>query len=264
MQQRIQLHSEVLRLREDRLSYGGIIERIYRSNGVRLSKSNISGWVNGKHRPLGKVNKFNARPSQELAYVIGVKFSDGDLYHKPKNHQFTIELKVIDYEFAAETGRRLASLLGRKRPYQPRWARSQFRWRVTASSVLLYRFLDQPLDKLSPYIERCRNCVAAFLRALFDGEGSITHRSLTVHNTEKDLLLYIQDLLQRYFRIETTGPHEGTHAGYRFRSRNGKIYETKKQCYFLYVRVESLKRFNRYIGFTIRRKQRRLTEAIQR
>lgn len=264
LRQRIQLHNEVLRLRKYGLSYNEIIERIHRSNRVRLNKSNISDWVRGKRQPLGKVIKFYARPSPQLAYVIGVKFSDGDLYCKPKNYQFAFELKVIDYEFAAETGRSLARLLGRKKPYVPKWAKSQFRWRVRCSSALLYRFLQQPFENLKPLVEHCVDCVAAFLRAFYDGEGSISGKSLTVYNASEELLLYVQQLLRRHFGIESTGPRKSAKPGRRFHDpRTGKVYETNKQVYYLYIRVDSLPVFLRRVGFTIRRKQHRLVEAVE-
>jgi len=60
-------------------------------------------------------------------------------------------------------------------------------------------------------------------------------------------------------------PRKGSKAGHRFYDpKSGKIYETKKQCYYLHIRTNSLPRFYRYVGFTIRRKQRRLIEAVRK
>jgi intein-encoded DNA endonuclease-like protein len=73
---RIKLYEEVKRLRRDGLRYSEIIEDIQRRYGVTLSKSHISYWTSGIHDP------YNGRyipsieflePSEELAYVIGVK-----------------------------------------------------------------------------------------------------------------------------------------------------------------------------------------------
>jgi hypothetical protein len=48
--------------------------------GVRLSKSHISYWMRGIHNPYNgryiPSIEF-LRPSEELAYVIGVKIGDG-------------------------------------------------------------------------------------------------------------------------------------------------------------------------------------------
>lgn len=265
LDRRIQLHHKVLQLRRQGLSYKNIIERVHESNGIRLSKSDISGWINGKHQPLGKVNKFDAKPSPTLTYIIGAKASDAWLYHNKKSRYYEFELKTIDHEFAEDIGRRLAKLLGRNEPYEPWWDGNVRCWRVEGSSVLLYWFLRRPSGKLKPYVEHCKHCVAAFLKAFFDGEGSINGRAVKVYNTDRKLLLYIQRLLRRYFEIETTGPRKGAKAGHAFHDpKSGKVYKSKKQCYYLYIRAQSLPLFHRYIGFTIRRKQHRLTEAIQR
>lgn len=265
LEQRILLHNDVLRLRQQGLTYNAIIERIHSLSGVRLSKSHISDWVRGLHTPLGRVNKFDAKPSAELAYIIGMKASDGNIYNNKRNYHFTIELRVIDYEYAELTGRCLTELLRRREPYQPRWDENERCWRVWCRSILLYQFLRQPLDELKPYIEHCKDCVTSFLKAFFDGEGSIAGRHVTVYNTKREVLLYVQQLLHRFVGIEATGPHEGTKPGYRFRSRNGKTYMTYyKTCYYLYIPVRSLPLFYRYVGFTIKRKQLRLMRAMQR
>lgn len=263
LDQRIRLYDEVLKLRRQELTYGQIIERIRRLHGVRLYKTQIARWVLGIHHPLGNVNKFSAEPSQALAYIIGVKAGDGWLCKK--GYAQEVGLTAKDYEFAAETGRIVARLLGRRKPYRPRWDKSSLCWRVTCCSVFLYKFLNQPWQNQRPHIEHCRNCVAFFLRAFFDGEGSIRGRSLMVFNTDKKLLLYVRQLLRRYFGIKTTRPRRAIKAGHRFSNpRNGKIYKTKKTCYYLYVPVEYLPNFHHYVGFTIKRKQRRLMEAIQK
>lgn len=225
----------VKQLSEEGLSRGQIIEKIHKLNGVRLYQSIIGFWVRGVKTPLGNINSFDAKPSPTLAYVIGAKIGDGYGYEHKSSYSYQIGLRVNDYEFAAETERNLAKLLGQRTPYEPWWDKWNRQWCVLCYSVLLYRFLQQPLEKLRPYVEHCRDCVAAFIRAIFDNEGSISGRILTVHNTNRELLLYIQQLLDRYFDIEATGPHKGgTRKGQRFRSpTNGKIYKAKKTVYYL-------------------------------
>lgn len=164
----------MLQLQGQGLSYNQIIERTNRSNKVQINVSQISFWVRGLQHPLGNVNKFNSRPAPTLAYIIGVRLSDGYVYRHRYSYEF--RLNSIDYEFTAETGRSLAKLLGRKEPYRPWWDKWGHRWRVKCCSVLLCRFLDQSWQNLSPYIEHCKDCIAAFLCAFFDGEGSVNGR----------------------------------------------------------------------------------------
>lgn len=257
------MHDEVLQLRRKGLSYNDIIRAVHRLNGVRLNKSHISYWVRGKHEPLGGVNRFDGKSSPELAGLIGIMLSDGSRYPHGSSKAFWLGVK--DREYAHEFARCIAKILGRKKPYKLRWSRSKQRWVLEVRSILLFNHLDKPWQELKPHIEANRNCVARFLTMFFDGEGSISGRALTVYNTDYELLLYIQRLLRQYFGIETTGPHKGQKAGYRFRDpKNGKIYDTRKQCYYLYIRTHSLPRFYKYVGFMIRRKQRRLIEAVRK
>lgn len=257
----IRIYDDVLRLRRDGLSYKDITERIYRLYRARLYKPTISRWVNGFQEPLTRVNKFDPRPSPELAGVIGVVLSDGNRY---LHGGYRIRLSVKDRDYAEAFGQDLAKVLRKKKPYEPRWSRSQQHWSVTGYSILLFKHLDMPLQKLKPSIEANRTCVARFLRRFFDGEASIYGRNLTLYNTNRKVLVYIQQLLRRYFGIETTALNRNVRAGYSFRDhRTGKIYQAKKTCFRLYIRVHSLPLFHRYVGFTIKRKQQRLIQALR-
>lgn len=174
-------------------------------------------------------------------------------------------LGVKDREFAEGFGCDLAKVLGRRKPYRARWSRRRRRWVAEGWSHLLYGFLQQPLEKLEPFIEHHKECVAAFLRAFFDGEGSLHRheRRLTVYNTDRELLIYIKGLLKRYFDIDSTGPHLGQKSGRVIRS-HAKVYRSNKDCYRINIRTHSLPRFHKDIGFTIERKQRRLAEAAKK
>jgi len=68
---RLQLYNEVHGLRGEGLSYTRIIEAIERRHGVTLSRSHISQWLRGIHRPGGSCNHFDAKPSPALSYIIG-------------------------------------------------------------------------------------------------------------------------------------------------------------------------------------------------
>lgn len=262
LEQRIRLHHNVLQLREQGLSCRGIIKTIDGLHGIRLSVSTIECWVRGLNSPLERVNKFDANPSPTLAYIIGTKASDGWLCKD--GNKYVFGLNSNDFGFADVTGRCLSKLLRRNEPYRPRWDNGERRWRVSCRCVLLYQFLLQPFEKLRPYIEHCKNCVAAFLRGFYDGDRSIEGRKLTVYNTNFELLRYIQYILRQYFEIEATNPHRKGKKGQSFRGANGKVYRRRKDHYRLYVRVTGLSKFHQHIGFTIKRKQLGLVEAIQK
>jgi intein-encoded DNA endonuclease-like protein len=256
---RAKMYEDVIELGKQGLKYKEIQERIYEKYEIQISLSAISFWVNGKKEPFGRVNKFNRKPSPELAYVIGTMFSDGYKYFN--NGGYRLRLAVVDREYAEEFGKNLAKLLGRKEPYKPFYNENLKRWIVVGSSIQLYKFLNRPFEELKPYIEHCKDCVSAFLRALFDGEGSIYKRKLILYNTDEKLLSYIQYLLESFFDINST-LHLAMKKGSIKHFPNG-VYKATEDCYYIYIRANSLLNFYKYIGFTIERKQQRLIKAIK-
>jgi intein-encoded DNA endonuclease-like protein len=149
---RIRLFDEVNRLRGDGLTYREIIDEVWRSYGVRISKSSVSEWLHGIHSPYNgryiPSIEF-LRPSEELAYVVGVKVGDGYNYKRRRAvksyNSVRIGLKVKDREFATEFGRCLAEVLGR-RPINPRYRRSLRRYVVETRSQTLYELLKKPVN----------------------------------------------------------------------------------------------------------------------
>ncbi|MEM2553854.1 MAG: LAGLIDADG family homing endonuclease [Nitrososphaerota archaeon] len=265
---RLQMYDDVHKLRKKGLSHRQIQKKIYEKYGKRISLAQICFWINKKHHPLGNINKFNDKPSPELAYVIGTKLGDGSIFSYSKHHG--IRLKVNDKEFAEEFGRCLAKVLRRKEPYKPFWSKKHKQWIVEACSIQLYKFLDRPLEELKPNIEYSKKTVSAFLRALFDGEGSMYvnkeyhSRRLELYNANIELLNYTRYLLKEYFKIDSTKPRISAKKGEKRYFPDRKYYsKSTKNCYCLYIRTNSLLNFYKHIGFTIKRKQQRLIEAIQ-
>jgi DNA endonuclease len=192
--EREKLYHLVLELRKQGLSYNQIIRSIQTDHGVTLRKSHISEWVNGKHRPFGYVRAFAATPSPELAYVVGVALGDGST-SVSRNYNYKLKLRVTDKEFAEEFSRCVSVILGRSPP-RVKWHEKTHSWHTEVSSMLLLRFLRQPLNELKRTIEHDKDCSAAFLRGFFDSEGSMYERSLTASNENLELLRVVCALLQ--------------------------------------------------------------------
>jgi intein-encoded DNA endonuclease-like protein len=246
---RIKAFNDVHKLRKRGLSYTKIRKEIYRKYGVWIGKSTISRWLRGESSP------YNGRripslellePSEDLGYVIGVRLGDG--YTCEEGYDYIIGLKAKDKKFVEEFGKCLGNVLGR-RPIRP--------WKVAGKYVAetkcktLYELLRKPVDfkRIKKYIEHCKKCTAAFLRGLFDSEGCVSKEGyIYLYNTNYVLLVYAQRLLRR-FGIESTGPW---------------LLKTSEDYYYIYIRAESLLKFYRHIGFTIRRKQKRLEEYWRR
>jgi intein-encoded DNA endonuclease-like protein len=254
------LYDLVHTLRTRGMSYGRIQENISASLGSHISKGSISEWVRGTHKPLGRVNEFNQTATLELAYVIGVVLSDGNLNSRKCDRE--VLLSVTDREYAEEFRRCLGRVVSGFSNTKVRRSDKRNRWIVQKRSILLYQFLRRPWSDFKPFIEHDTKCISAFLRGFYDGEGSISGRSLTLYNTQLDLLTYIRDLLSK-LKIETTEIRVGTRAGTELRDPlNGTIYTRNSDCFSLRIRSKSLPQFARDIGFTIIRKQQRLAKAL--
>ncbi|MDA4116128.1 MAG: hypothetical protein OK442_06200 [Thaumarchaeota archaeon] len=258
--ERERLYRRVLELRKEGLSYNAIIERVKAEHGIALSKSHVSEWINGKHRPFGYVRAFDAKPCPELAYVIGVKMGDASM-SVSRNYNYKLKLRVTDKEFAEEFSRCLGSILSRNTP-RVKWHEKTRAWHTELSSLLLHKLLGQDLKRLSSTIKHCRQCEGAFLRGFFDSEGSISGRKLTVYNGDLGKLKLVRELLA-CLEIRSTGPHLNAEGGKQVFIK-GKPYNMNKNKYHVYVRTESLLAFRDRVGFTIIRKRERLENALSR
>jgi intein-encoded DNA endonuclease-like protein len=199
-----------------------------------------------------------------------VKVGDGYAARKIRTvksyNRVRIGLQVKDKEFAAELGRCLAKVLGR-RPVKPRYSNLSRLYVVEVYSQTLYELLKKPVDlnKLKKFIEHCERCMAAFLRGFADSEGSVNRSGyIYISNTDYELLTYVKDLLKR-LGIESTGPWPERRQGKTFYDhKTMKRYTRKKECYYIYIRTGSNINFYKNIGFTIRRKKRRLENYIKK
>jgi intein-encoded DNA endonuclease-like protein len=263
---RIKAFHDAHELRKRGLSYTEIRNEIYRKYGVWIGKSTIGKWLrglhnphNGRYFPLPELLK----PSEDLAYVIGVVLGDGNTYENSAGYFIRLEAK--DKEFVEEFGRRLGNVLGRK-PIRP-WKYAEM-YTVTVASRTLYELLRKPIDlkRIRKYVEHCPKCAAAFLRGFFDSEGCVDKKGyIVLHNTNYELLVYVQRLLWRYFGIEATGPWPHSQKGKPIHDpKTGKQYKANEDCYYIYILADSLLNFYLYVGFTIKRKQKRLEDYLRR
>jgi intein-encoded DNA endonuclease-like protein len=264
---RIKMYNDVLKLRKRGLSYTEIRKKIYRKYGVWISLSTISDWLHGVHSPYNDERTPSLerlKPSEDLGYVIGVRLGDGYIYENSSKH--IIGLGAKDKEFVEKFGICLGNVLKRK-PIKP-WKDVRRRYIVEAKSKTLCKLLRKPVDlkRIRRYVEHCPKCAAAFLRGLFDSEGNVCKNGyIRLYNTNYEILVYAQRLLWKYFGIEATGPWPHKQKGEPMHDpRTEKLYKATKDCYYLYIGAESLPRFYRYIGFTIKRKQKRLEEYLKR
>jgi intein-encoded DNA endonuclease-like protein len=263
---RIKAYHYAHKLRKRGLTLREIRKEIHRKYGVWFNTATISRWLRGVRTPYNdrRIPSLELlKPSEDLGYVIGVRLGDGYTYENSSS--YIIGLGAKDKEFVEKFGICLGNVLGR-RPIRP-W-KDAGRYIAEAASKALHELLRKPVDlkRIKKHVEHCKKCTAAFLRGLFDSEGCVNKKGyITLHNTNYELLVYAQKLLWKYFGIESTGPWPNTPRGKTIHNpKTGKQYKTNEDCYYIYIRAESLPKFYRNIGFTVRRKQKRLEEYLRR
>jgi intein-encoded DNA endonuclease-like protein len=268
---RIKAYDYAHELKKRGLTLREIREEIHRKYGVWIDTTTISKWLRGVSSP------YNGRripslellePSEDLAHIIGMCLGDGSAWEIRRAYdgywEAGISLKVKDKEFVEESAIRVARVLGCRPPrvyFDTRTAKYYFIIR----SRTLYELLKRPVDikKLRKYIEHCRKCMAACLRAFFDSEGSVRDDgSIIVGNTNYQLLKYVQYLLRK-FGITAKGP-DLVHRQGSMIYIEGRRHRRRRNVYCLYIRPRDAIKFYCWIGFTIRRKQKRLEEYLRR
>jgi intein-encoded DNA endonuclease-like protein len=267
---RIKAYNDAHELRKRGLSYNETRNELHRKYGVWIPVPTIIGWLSGKHDPRNgrRIPSLEMlEPSEDLAYIIGETIGDGStpvICDDDGYEQGVISLAAKDKEFVEEAAMRLARVLNRPPPkiyYDEKSGRYYFR----VYSQTLYELLKKPIDieKIRRYVEHCEKCMAAFLRGFFDSEGDVTlNGEMRVANSNYLLLEYVRWLL-KMFNIETTEPKPVHRRGSLMRVK-GKQYVRRRDVYHIRVQARSALNFYRRIGFTIRRKQKRLEEYLRR
>ncbi len=228
------------------------------SQELGIKKYTIDAWIYRNIKP--PATKWIPQPSSELAYIIGVLNGDGSLYSD--GHYYRIQLGVEDLEFAETFSKNMARLLNKK-VVKPYWDKSNSIWRVIYCSKAFYVwYKGQTLKTLKQYIEYDKDTVANFLCGLYDSEGNHykykkrRYNQIRLCNNDKDLLKYVQHLLEKYFDINATGPYINVKAGVESKMGNGKTIKTKYDNYRINIyRKRYAQKFLSMIGFSIEEKQ---------
>ncbi len=228
---------------------------------AEIEHGQVVDWTERDVSPLGRVHRFEASPSPELAYLCGVKVGDATQSKGTWQHSYKFRLLTIDREFAAEFSR-CAGVVLKCRPFKVWWYAKRNMWCTEVSSILLYKFLKEGLPGFKECVSHCPKCAAAFLRGFFDSEAGVSESELTVSNGNLDVLRYAQRLLRMYFGIDTTGPYpQGPPPGTR-RLIKGRLCTVNLQNHIVRIRNDSVNRFARNVGFSILRKSSSLERLL--
>jgi len=136
-------------------------------------------------------------PSSTLSYVIAVILGDGWTYKM--NHTYSIGLEVQDKIFCDNF-----SVALKKLGLNPSVFKNKTYWRVAATSKLFYEWFESlSFNEIKVLV---KNYPIDFIRGFYESEGSFsaykskkynyTTLTITIVNTNKDLMSFVKELLE--------------------------------------------------------------------
>ncbi|HIH73024.1 MULTISPECIES: LAGLIDADG family homing endonuclease [unclassified Thermococcus] len=251
-------------LRDQGISYSQIASIIGEEFNVKVSRPTIMRWCKGLHNPFNKIKEISLEPSPSLAYVIGVFLGDGSTT-KLKNGRYIIKLKAIDREFV-ERFKNALECLDIKTTFGLEHDSTRVdRWYAEGSNKMLFQFLKGPRDQL---FNVAWEYPREFLQGLFDSEGfpvisAKNHFRVQVAlaNSDLELLNFTERVLLEKFGISTRLVQ--THKKGSPIVIRGMEYKYNVDMYVLWIyRLSHVRKFAEEIGFTSRRKQEKLEDAL--
>ena len=246
-----------LKLKEEKLNWNSerIRKEIKEKLGIWIPKSTVYFWITGRSKP----NITPLRICPELGYVIGALMSDCTWSSK-------VKLKVKDEDFAKEFVCALSKVTGRE--YRVKREKDGYYVVRLHGSPLRY-IVESGLWKVIAYL-----FPKEFLQGIFDGDGGVSvcienrpysgprfRVQITLTNTNSELLEYVKRLLKKF----------GIEFSKRIYFKQGKIkvikgkeYLTKRECWEMVIeRQRDVIKFNELISFKIKRKQKKLRDAVE-
>jgi len=233
-------------------------------HSLRVCPGTINHWIYGEREPRIR-NLFEVKPSPELSYIIGANIGDGSNLAKSG----CVKLEVSDLDFAETFNAKMAALFSRKRP-------NKVLKRVFASNRLPLFIVKYASNQLAgvlglPLKELLGLAFAypgEFLRGLFDAEGHVDVTagrdfSLAVgaENSDTYLLRAVKRLLRHTFGINPRIDRK-REAG-TLKVIRGKSFIMRRTSFSLVIRrLGDAKRFAEHVGFSIRRKDEKLRDAL--
>jgi intein-encoded DNA endonuclease-like protein len=232
----------------ERMTIDEIAERIDKSYNQTKYKATLLGLKKG-HIQYHLTNE-SKKLTPDLAYIIGTCLGDGSIRCEGRGYTRTV-LSVIDKDFALCFYDCLKRQFNITPSFHKIYLHSENRndmWRVkTSYKEICYFLRDFNMNKM---LRSNKKIKSAFLRGMYDSEGSVGLNKGVIDkieftNTNKKIIAVVISLLKD-FSINTT------------------IYKAKrlpyrKDCYRLYMcGKENFIKFKKYIGFSIKRKHKRL------
>jgi intein-encoded DNA endonuclease-like protein len=258
------LYSESIDLAKTRLGGIRIARKLSKRYSLKICPGTINHWIYGDRHPRLR-NIFDVRPSPALSYIIGANKGDGCTLMRSG----CVKLEVTDRDFAETFDAKMAELFSRKKQ----------------NKILVRRFGDERLPlfvvkyssrQLSKLLRMTFNRLLKlafvfprdFLRGFFDAEGhvdvSVTMNlrlAVGAENSSKPLLQAIRRLLREEISISSRIDRK-RRAG-TLKVIRGKSFIMRRTSFSLMIgRIEDVNQFAEKVGFSIRRKNKKLWDAL--
>ncbi len=231
----------------------------------RMKKYDIS------RRPLAKtIPNLNFRQlTKEKAYILGVMCGDGCLWKGfTKKKQVTkitpqmeyhIRLVAIDRDFVDYFAHCIEKVYGVKPSYKYRKTKN-INWSDTYTVYCRQKAIFNDIESFGAFSTKTwrtpseilnsnKNIISAFLRGFFDSEGTVNPKKYN-----------------RYIRADSTNIKGLREIVYLLKKLDIKPTKISKDrdCYYVSIsNIDGLEKFYKYIGFSIRRKFKRLESIIK-
>jgi DNA endonuclease len=265
---------KVIELSWEDFGYKKIIQKVADDFSVKLGKGLLSYWFNNDVKLFGGQNKFEIKPSKELAYVIGVIFGDGNLFHHKSKSDYIIRLDAIDKDFVETFSSCVSKVLNKERNYvvmpTTRKSMDSIMYSTRARSKQLYYFLKElkaDFEKIKPFALAYPK---EFIQGLADSEGCPSlsaankfHIGVCVaYSMNVKLLAFVCLLLKTKFAIKSN-VRLARKKGVTDSIINGRPITRKNNVYSLSIGgFQSTQKFSRRIDFCIKRKSQKLHDAV--
>lgn len=237
---------------------GGLLYQVSRYHFGSFNKAKQAAGLSVfplKHHQLKRGCK---RLGLDLSYILGVLYGDGHyrLVKTPKRTSGSMQLKVKDLDFAKEFYRRLEKWSG----VSPKFLKKDDEfYYVALYSVDAVRIVQG--IELTQILSSTKRIQANFIKGLYDSEGGVTGTNLKrrrfacrwIHfsNNNKEIIDIVQKILNN-FSIK-----------YKLRSRvHSGFGSTKLQYELLIFGLFNFEEFYKKVGFSIKRKEKKLLEVI--
>ena len=195
----------------------------------------------------------SSKLTTEKAYALGVLAGDGSIDYSPKRKRYTVSLNVIDEEFADEFGRCLHLTYGitpkKKRLVQKHAGRkdiylTRLNSKAACEDLLGYgSFKEREWNVPQAVKVATLDVKGSYLRGFFDSEGCVDMTHRLIYGSSSNLVgLQSLSTLLADFGIKT------------------KIWRGTRSFNLAISERQFVELFTKHVGFTIRRKDKRLKQ----